>query len=105
MLSHEEKCFYFPLYGRAESGKAIQESQAGVGEGLSPDLEVHASPEYVFFENDLHAHSLTLKRSCTHTLAHVHIHPHTPPSPEPSFRSSSPGEKQDSSVHSLAVVQ
>ena len=77
MLSHEEKCFYFPLYGRAESGKAIQESQAGVGEGLSPDLEVHASPEYIFFENDLHAHSHTHTQTFMHTHLHTFTSTHT----------------------------
>lgn len=56
------------LMGKLSPEKRFR-SQAGVSEGLSPDLEFHASPERIFLENYLRADSHT------HTL--THIPPHT----------------------------
>lgn len=63
--------------GELSLEKPIQESQAGMGEGLSPDLEFHVSPEVIFFDSDLYTHPHSHSYSCKHTFTHSHLPPYT----------------------------
>ena len=76
----KRNAFTSHFMGQLSLEKPIQESQAGMVEGLSPDLEIHVSPEVIFFENDLYTHPHSHSYSCKHTCTHSHVPfaPHKP---------------------------